>query len=82
MKKMISLALCLLLGCFVLAGCSNSSEPFEEKAIRRIRRSMKSILMCRTEKSKCRCPRTNKSIFNITKIVKSTTIFPFLTIMY
>lgn len=32
MKKMISLALCLLLGCFVLAGCSNSSEPFEEKS--------------------------------------------------
>ena len=32
MKKTISLALCLLLGCFVLAGCSNSSEPFEEKS--------------------------------------------------
>ena len=32
MKKIISLALCLLLGCFVLAGCSNSSEPFEEKS--------------------------------------------------
>lgn len=31
MKKIISLALCLILGSFVLAGCSNNSEPFEEK---------------------------------------------------
>ncbi len=31
MKKIILLALCLVLGSFVLAGCSNSSEPFEEK---------------------------------------------------
>ena len=31
MKKIISLALCLILGGFVLAGCSNNSEPFEEK---------------------------------------------------
>lgn len=32
MKKIISLVLCLMLGCFVLAGCSNNSEPFEEKS--------------------------------------------------
>lgn len=32
MKKIISLALCLALGGFVLAGCSTSSEPFEEKS--------------------------------------------------
>ena len=32
MKKIISLALCLVLGSFVLAGCSNDSEPFEEKS--------------------------------------------------
>ena len=32
MKKIISLALCLVLGSFVLAGCSDSSEPFEEKS--------------------------------------------------
>ena len=32
MKKIISLALCLALGCFVLAGCSSESEPFEEKS--------------------------------------------------
>lgn len=32
MKKIISLALCLALGSFVLAGCSNSSEPFTEKS--------------------------------------------------
>lgn len=32
MKKIISLALCLVLGSFVLAGCSNNSEPFEEKS--------------------------------------------------
>ena len=31
MRKIISLALCLILGSFVLAGCSNNSEPFEEK---------------------------------------------------
>lgn len=31
MKKIISLALCLVLSGFVLAGCSSSSEPFEEK---------------------------------------------------
>lgn len=31
MKKIISLALCLVWGSFVLAGCSNSSEPFVEK---------------------------------------------------
>lgn len=31
MKKIISLVLCLILSNFVLAGCSNSSEPFEEK---------------------------------------------------
>lgn len=32
MKKIISLALCFVLGCFVLAGCSDNSEPFEEKS--------------------------------------------------
>ena len=32
MKKIISLALCLVLSIFVLAGCSNSNEPFEEKS--------------------------------------------------
>ena len=32
MKKIISLTLSLVLGSFVLAGCSNSSEPFEEKS--------------------------------------------------
>ncbi len=32
MKKIISFVLCLVLGSFVLAGCSNSSEPFEEKS--------------------------------------------------
>ena len=32
MKKIISLVLCLVLGSFVLAGCSNNSEPFEEKS--------------------------------------------------
>lgn len=32
MKKIISLAWCLVLGSFVLTGCSNSSEPFEEKS--------------------------------------------------
>lgn len=32
MKKIISLAWCLVLGSFVLTGCSNSSEPFKEKS--------------------------------------------------
>ncbi len=32
MKKIISLALCFVLGSFVLAGCSDSSEPFKEKS--------------------------------------------------
>lgn len=32
MKKIISLILCLLLGSFILAGCSSSSEPFEQKS--------------------------------------------------
>lgn len=32
MKKIISLALCLIFGSFVLAGCSTSSEPFEENS--------------------------------------------------
>ncbi len=32
MKKIISLTLCLVLGSFVLAGCSDNSEPFEEKS--------------------------------------------------
>ena len=32
MKKIISLALCLVLGSFVLAGCSDSSDPLEEKS--------------------------------------------------
>lgn len=32
MKKRISLALCLVLGSLALGGCSNSSEPFEEKS--------------------------------------------------
>ena len=31
MKKIISLALCLVLGSFALAGCSNSNEPFAQK---------------------------------------------------
>lgn len=32
MNKMISLALCFVLSCFVLMGCSDNSEPFEEKS--------------------------------------------------
>lgn len=32
MKKIISLALCLVLGSFVLAGCSENNEAFEEKS--------------------------------------------------
>lgn len=32
MKKIISLALCLVLGSVVLTGCSNNSEPFEKKS--------------------------------------------------
>jgi len=31
MKRVISLVVCLVLGCVVLTGCSNSGEPFEEK---------------------------------------------------
>lgn len=31
MKKIISLALCLVLGSFVLAGCSDSNDPFAQK---------------------------------------------------
>lgn len=31
MKNIVSLALCLLIGCFALTGCSNDNEPFEEK---------------------------------------------------
>lgn len=32
MKKIISLILGLILGCFLFSGCSNSSEPFKEKS--------------------------------------------------
>lgn len=32
MKKILSLVLCLVLGGFALSGCSDSSEPFEEKS--------------------------------------------------
>lgn len=32
MKQIISLVLCLILGSFILSGCSNNSEPFEEKS--------------------------------------------------
>ena len=32
MKKLIALAVCLLLGSFALAGCSDSGEPFEERS--------------------------------------------------
>ena len=32
MKKIILLALCLILSSFILAGCSDGSEPFEEKS--------------------------------------------------
>ena len=32
MKKIFSIALCIILGSFILSGCSNSSEPFEEKS--------------------------------------------------
>lgn len=32
MKKIIALVLCLILSSFILSGCSNSSEPFEEKS--------------------------------------------------
>ena len=32
MKKLTLLGLCLVLGCFLLAGCSDSGEPFEEKS--------------------------------------------------
>lgn len=32
MKKFVSLVLCLALGSFIMSGCSNNSEPFEEKS--------------------------------------------------
>ena len=32
MKKIISFALCLMLGSFALTGCSDSGEPFEQKS--------------------------------------------------
>lgn len=32
MKKIILLILCLVLGCFSVAGCSDDSEPFKEKS--------------------------------------------------
>lgn len=32
MKKIISLVLCLMLGSFVLSGCSGNNAPFEEKS--------------------------------------------------
>ena len=32
MKKLIALAVCLVLGSFALAGCSDSGEPFEERS--------------------------------------------------
>lgn len=32
MKKLTLLGLCLVLGCFLLVGCSDSGEPFEEKS--------------------------------------------------
>lgn len=32
MRKIISILLCLILGSFILSGCSNSDEPFEEKS--------------------------------------------------
>lgn len=32
MEKIISLVWCLVLGIFVLVGCSNNSEPFEGKS--------------------------------------------------
>ena len=32
MKRIIALVLCLVLGSFILAGCSDSSEPFEAKS--------------------------------------------------
>lgn len=32
MKKLISLAVCLVLGSFALTGCSDSGKPFEEKS--------------------------------------------------
>ena len=32
MKKIISLILGLILGCFLFSGCSNNSEPFKEKS--------------------------------------------------
>lgn len=32
MKKILSLVLCFVLSCFLLSGCSNKSEPFEEKS--------------------------------------------------
>lgn len=32
MKKIISLVCCLILSTFLLSGCSNNSEPFEEKS--------------------------------------------------
>ena len=46
MKKIILIALCVLLGCFALAGCSES-EPFEEKNIpaRRIMRLKLYVLL-------------------------------------
>ena len=31
MKKLVSLVLCLTLGCFILSGCSDVGEPFEDR---------------------------------------------------
>ena len=32
MKKIVAVALCLVLSSILLVGCSNDSEPFEEKS--------------------------------------------------
>lgn len=82
MKKEFHLHCVLCWAVLSWGAAQTAANRLRKKAIRRIHRSMKSILMYEIEKLRCRCPRTNKSTYNILKIVKSITIFPFPTEMY
>ena len=71
MKKIISLILGLILGCFLFSGCSNSSEPFKEKSYTPDAQIKEVCLdVRRTDKLKCQYQRTVKSTFPILRIAR------------
>ncbi len=78
MKKIVAVALCLVLSSILLVGCSNDSEPFEQKSYTSDTQIQEINLEVQDREIEVSLSQANKFIFNILKTARNTTIFPFL----